>query len=240
MKEAVGLAETLAARYPHDANVKQDLWRTYQMAAVIYEEIDNARMFELADKARRVAEETVAADRANAQARHNLARTYVRLSTALSNLEKPEEAISYLEKGAAIYLELMGKDPLNRGYDADAGALYAKIGDARWQQRDYPAAFAAYQKGVALFEKKMEGDAADMRTLRNLATAHATVGRLHAEQVKITTGQTRQTHLAAAKENYRRALDLMLKLQAQKTLAEWDLRNIDKMRAALKELEGVR
>ncbi|HWS99560.1 MAG TPA: serine/threonine-protein kinase [Pyrinomonadaceae bacterium] len=240
MNEAVSLAESLAARYPHDANVKQDLWRTYQTAAVIHEEIDNARMFELSEKARRVAEETVAADRANAQARHNLARTYSRLSTALSLLKKPDEAISYVEKGAAIYLELMDKDPLNRGYDADAGALYAKIGNARWQQRDYTATFAAYQKAIALFEKRVEGDAADTQTLRNLATTCASVGQLHAELVKSTAGQTRQTHLAAAKENYRRALDLMLKTQEKKTLPEWDLRNIDEMRAALAELEKLR
>ncbi|HJU53350.1 MAG TPA: tetratricopeptide repeat protein, partial [Pyrinomonadaceae bacterium] len=172
--------------------------------------------------------------------RHNLARTYVRLSTALSLLGKPDEAASYLEKGAAIYLELMDKDPLNRGYDGDAGALYAKIGDARWQQRDHPAAFAAYQKGVALFEKKIESDAADMRTLRNLATTRASVGQLHAELVKSTDGQTRQTHLAEAVENYRRALDLMLKIQSQKTLPEWDLRNVDEMRAALEKLEQMR
>ncbi len=240
MNEAVALAESLAARHPHDANFKQDLWRTYQTAAVIYEEINNARMFELADKARRIAEETVAADRANAQARHNLARTYVRLGTALSLLKKPDEAIAYMEKAAAIYLELMDKDPLNRGYDADAGALHTKIGDARWQQRDYPASFAAYEKSVVLYEKKVEDDAADMRALRNLATTHASAGSVHAELVHTTAGQTSQTHLAAAKENYQRALDLMLKVQAQKTLSEWDLRNIDEMRAALEKLEKMR
>ena len=240
MNEAVSLAESLAARHPHDANIKQELWRTYQMAAVIYEEIDNARMFELADKARKIAEETVAADRANAQARHNLARTYVRLGSALSLLGKPDEAIAYLEKAAAIYRELMDKDPLNRGYDGDAGALYSKLGDARWQQRDYPAAFAAYQESVGLYEKKIEDDAADMRALRNLATTRATAGSLHAELVKITDGETRQTHFAAAKENYGRALDLMQKAQAQKTLSEWDLRNINEMRAALEKLEKMR
>jgi tetratricopeptide (TPR) repeat protein len=240
MNEAVGLAESLAARHPHDANFKQDLWRTYQTAAVIYEEIDNARMFELGDKARKIAEETVAADSANAQARHNLARTYVRLGTALSLLKKPDEAIAYMEKAAAIYLELMDKDPLNRGYDADAGTLYSKIGDARWQQRDYTASFAAYQKSVGLFEKKVADDAADMRALRNLATTHASAGSVHAELVNTTAGQTRQTHFAAAKENYQRALDLMLKAQAQKTLSEWDLRNINEMRATLEKLEKMR
>lgn len=240
MNEAVSLAESLAARHPHDANVKQELWRTYQTAAVIYEEIDNARMFELGDKARKIAEETVAADRANAQARHNLARTYVRLGTALSLLEKPGEAIAYLEKAAAIYVELMDKDPLNRGYDADAGTVYTKIGNARWQQRDYTAAFAAFQKSVALFEKKVEDDAADMRALRNLATTLASAGVLHAELAESTAGQTRQTHLAAAREDYQRALDLMLKAQAQNTLSEWDLRNIDEMRATLEKLEKMR
>jgi tetratricopeptide (TPR) repeat protein len=134
---------------------------------------------------------------------------------------------------------LTNKDPLNRGYDADAGALHAKIGDARWHQRDYPASFAAYQKSVELFEKKVEEDAADMRALRNLATTRASAGSVHAELVNTTAGQTRQTHLAAAKENYQRALDLMLKAQAQKTLSEWDLRNIDEIRAALEKLEKI-
>lgn len=240
MNEAVSLAESLSTRHPHDANFKQDLWRTYQTAAVIYEEINNARMFELADKARKIAEETVAADPANAQARHNLARTYVRLGTALSLLKKPDEAIAYLEKAAGIYSELTDKDPLNHGYDADAATLQAKIGDARWHQRDYTAAFAAYEKSVALFEKKVADDAADMRALRNLATSRSSAGSVHAELVNTTAGQTRQTHLAAAKENYQRALDLMLKVQAQNSLSEWDLRNIDQMRAALEKLEKMR
>lgn len=239
MKHAVSLAESLVARHPHDANFKQDLWRTYQTAAVIYEEIDNARMFELADKARKIAEETVAADSANAQARYNLARTYARLGTALALLKKADEAIACMEKAAAIYRELMDKDPLNRGYDSDAGALQTKLGDARWQQRDYPAAFAAYERGVAMYEKKMEEDPADMRALRNLATTLSSAGSIHAELVETTDTQTRQTHLAAAKEHFGRALDLMRKAQAQNTLPEWDLKNMNEMRANLEKLEKM-
>jgi eukaryotic-like serine/threonine-protein kinase len=239
MNEAVSLAESLAARHPHDANIKQELWRTYQTAAVIYEEINNARMFELADKARKIAEETVAGDRANAQARHNLARTYARLGTALALIIKADEAIAYMEKAAAIYVELMDKDPLNRGYDADAAALYSQIGSARWQQRDYPAAFSAYQKSVELFEKRIRDDAADTRSLRNLASTHAVAASLHGELVETTAGQTRQTHLAAAKENYLRALDLMQKVQAQRAVSGWDVKNINEMRAALEKLEKM-
>lgn len=239
MNEAVSLAESLAARHPHDANIKQELWRTYQTAAVIYEEINNARMFELADKARKIAEETVAGDRGNAQARHNLARTCVRSGTALSLLGKPDEGIAHLEKAAAIYVELMDKDPLNRGYDADAATLYTQIGGARWQQRDYPAAFSAYQKSVELFEKKIRDDAADTRSLRNLASTHAIAASLHGELVETTAGQTRQTHVAAAKENYLRALDLLQKTKALKALSEWDVKNINEMRAALEKLEKM-
>jgi tetratricopeptide (TPR) repeat protein len=155
-------------------------------------------------------------------------------------LKKPDEAIAYMEKAAAIYRELMDKDPLNRGYDSDAGALHTKIGDARWQQRNYPAAFAAYQRSVAIYEKKIEEDAADMRALRNLATTRASAGSIHAELVESTDGQTRQTHLATAKEHFGRALDLMRKAQAQNTLSEWDLKNINEMRATLEKLEKTR
>ena len=238
MTEAVSLTESLAARYPNDANHKQNLWTIYQIAAGIYEEIDYARMFELSEKARQVAEEIVAADGANAVGKHNLARTYARLSTPAANLGKPDEAVVYLEKAEAIYSELRDKDPLNRGYDGEAGGLYKRIGDVRNQQRDFSAAIAAYQKGAALYEKKIENDAADTNSLSNLARTYAGIGSVHKAYVETAAGrEARQTHLAAAKENYRRALDLMLKAQAQKALAEFDLKAIDQLRTIIEGLE---
>ena len=50
MTRAVEITESLAARHPNDTNLRQDLWRIYQMASGIYEEVDDARAFELCEK----------------------------------------------------------------------------------------------------------------------------------------------------------------------------------------------
>ena len=50
MTRAIEITESLAARFPNDANYRQNLWRIYQIASGIYEEIDYARMYELATR----------------------------------------------------------------------------------------------------------------------------------------------------------------------------------------------
>lgn len=240
MKRAVEITESLAARFPNDTNFRQDLWKIYQSAAVIYEEIDDAKAFELCEKARKIAEETIALDRANAQARHNLALTLSRLGVSVSNLGKPAEALGYLEQAAAILSELEAKDPLNRGYDSDSSSVHKRIGDAKYKQRDFAGVLEAYEKSRQSLEKQIERDSANTRVLRNLAAIYADIGFVHGDFIKITAGQARQAHLEAAKENYRRALDGLLKTETQKASSETDRKNVEKVRAAITELEQVR
>lgn len=64
------------------------------------------RAFELCEKSRRVVEEIIAADPANAQARHNLSKSLSRLDVSASHLGKPVEALGCLGRAMAIVLEL--------------------------------------------------------------------------------------------------------------------------------------
>jgi tetratricopeptide (TPR) repeat protein len=57
MARAVAIAESLVARFPNDTNLKLELWKTYESASSIYEQIDDARALELCEKSRRVVEE---------------------------------------------------------------------------------------------------------------------------------------------------------------------------------------
>ena len=240
MTRAVAIAESLAARFPNDTNLKQDLWKFYVTASGIYEEIDNARAFGLAEQGRKVVEEIIAADRANTQARHNLVKTYAQARRVASHLGKPVEALGFLERRMEIVLELQEKDPLNRGYDRDLSGLYIRIGDARYRRGDLPGALDAYQKGAASYEKQLADDAANTVVLRDLAIAWRSIGWVHNDYIKTTAGQTRQTHLEAAKENYRRALDGFLKTESQKALSETDRKNLDEVRATIEKLEKLR
>ncbi|HWS88129.1 MAG TPA: protein kinase [Pyrinomonadaceae bacterium] len=239
MARAVAIAESLAARFPNDTTLKQDLWKFYEQASGIYEEVDDARGFELSEKARRVLEGVIAADPANAQARHNLSKTFSRLGISASNLGRPAEALGFLERALAIIIELQGKDPLNRGYDRDVSILSIRIGIARHKQRDLPGALAAFQKGAETFEKQFANDPANTN-VRDLAIAYRHAGNVHKELAKTAHGQTRQTHLAGVKENYGRALDALLKAQAQKALPEVNRQLLEQVRKDVEELEKMR
>lgn len=240
MTRAVTIAESLVARFPNDTNLKQDLWKVYESASSIYEEIDDARAFELCEKSRRVVEEIIAADPANAQAQHNLAKSFSRLGISASNLGKPVEALGFFERAMAIFLELQEKDPLNRGYDRDVSALYIRIGVARSKLRDFDGAIAAYKKSAELYEKQLASDAANTIAQRDLAIAYQRAGKVHEVLAKTTHPQTRQTHLAAAKENYLKALDALLKAQAQKALPEINRKLLEEVRKDIEGLEKLR
>ena len=240
MTRAVAIAESLVARFPNDTNLKQDLWKVYESASGIYEEIDDARAFELCEKSRRIVEEIIATDRANVQARHNLSKSFSRLGISASNLGKPAEALGYLERAMALVLELQEKDPLNRGYDRDVSALYIRIGVAREKLRDLPGALAAYLKSAELYERQLAADVANTIALRDLAIAYQRAGTVDEALAKNSNGQIRQTHLAAAKEVYRRALDAMLKAQTQKALPEVNRKLLEEVRADLERLEQSR
>jgi non-specific serine/threonine protein kinase/serine/threonine-protein kinase len=239
MTRAVELTESLAARFPNDADFRQELWRIYQMASGIYEEVDDARAFELCEKARRIAEEIIALDRTNAQARHNLAKTFSRLGTFASNLGKPDEALAYLERTEAILSELQAKDPLSRAYDIDSGSLHKRIGDAKYHKQDLAGALDAYEKSRVAIAKRIEHDGSDTTAMRNLAFAYSAIGLVHADYVKNADAQTRQAHLEAAKENYRRALDTLLKSESLNALTEFDRKNLAEVRAAIEKLEKM-
>jgi eukaryotic-like serine/threonine-protein kinase len=240
MARAVAIAESLAARFPNDMNLKQDLWKFYEQAGGIYEEVDDARGFEFSEKSRRVVEGIIAADPANAQARLNLSRSFSRLGISASNLGRPAEALGFLERALAIVLELQGKDPLNRGYDRDVSILYMRIGVARLKQRDLHGALDAYQKCAASFEKQFANDPANTNVLRDVAIAYRHAGNVHKELAKTADAQTRQTHLAGVKENYGRALDALLKAQAQKALPEVNRQLLEQVRKDVEELEKTR
>jgi serine/threonine protein kinase len=240
MTRAVTIAESLAARFPNDTNLKQELWKVYESASGIYEQIDDARAFELCEKSRRVVEGIIAADPANAQARHNLSKSFSRLGVSASHLGKPVEALAFLERAMAIVLELQKKDPLNRGYDRDVSALYIRIGLARLKQRDFNGALAAFEKSTELYEKQLANDAANTTALRDSAIAYRHTGLVHKELAKTDNPQTRRIHLAAEKENYQRALDAVLKAQAQKALPESSRVLIETYRKDIEALEKMR
>ena len=73
--------------------------------------------------------------------------------------------------------------------------------------------------------------------VRKLAALYQYIGDVHREVAETVNGETRRAQVQAAKENYQRTLDILLLLQKEKALPEYDLKYLEDLRAALLKLE---
>jgi tetratricopeptide (TPR) repeat protein len=237
MAKSFAIYEPLVAKYPQDSVIRQGLLDTYLQGSQLFEDADPARSFEILLKARAVAEKSITADAANVQARQTLAKTYSRLGVIALRLKKTEEAVAYLEKSSLAFSELEKFDPNHRTYKHDVGRVLMYLGQARHQQRAFDAALATYAKATATFEDIARADAGNNLSIRTLATVYQYIGDVHRDVAETVNGETRRAQVQAAKENYTRALDILVRLQGKKALPEYDLKYLGDLRAALLQLE---
>lgn len=185
----------------------------------------------------KVALESVAGDRANTQARHNLAKTYSALGLVAILQKKLDESIPYLEKSSAEYAELEKIDPKNRNYKQDIGRVLLYLGQTQYQQRNWDAALATYAKAAALFENDLRAEPNNNYPLRKLANVYTYIGDTHRDAALATAGQTRQAHVRAGKESHQRALDIFMQLQSRNAFTEKDHKDVNEISAALRWYE---
>jgi serine/threonine protein kinase len=240
MAKAFAIFEPLAAKYPHDNVITQGLLDTYLQSSQLFEDADPARSFDILLKAREVAEKSIATDPANVQARQNLAKTYSRLGVIALQLRKLDEAVAYLEKSSLAFSELEKSNPNQRAYKQDIGRVLMFLGQAKQQQRAFEEALAIYARAEAIFDAVSRIDPRNNFPVRKLATVYQYLGDVHREMAESLTGESRQPHLQAANENYRRALDILLRLQAQKALADYDLKYLEELRAAVAQSDSMK
>jgi tetratricopeptide (TPR) repeat protein len=153
------------------------------------------------------------------------------------SLGKKEEAVAYLEKSSLAFSELEKFDPNHRTYKSDVGRVLIYLGQARHQQHAFDAALGTYAKAIATFEDIARADAGNNLAVRKLATVYQYIGDVHRDVAETVNGEARRAHVQAAKENYKRALDILLRLQKRKALAEYDLKYLGDLRSALLKLE---
>jgi non-specific serine/threonine protein kinase/serine/threonine-protein kinase len=233
--KALTLSEALVARNPNDNVVRQGLWHVYTQSSQFYQDSNAARAFELLAKALKLAEESVQSDPFNTQARQNLAKTYSLLGMISTRLKKLDESAAYLEKSLAVFAELERAEPRNLTYKDDIGRNLLNLGQTKYQQKDYAGALAAYERAVAVLEYQAS-DPKNLFPLRRLSTTHAYIADVHSDLAKTAGQEGRREHKQKAKENYQRALDLLLQLQAQNALAEYDRKLLEEMRSGIERM----
>jgi tetratricopeptide (TPR) repeat protein len=233
MAKAIGLGEALVAQNPHDNMFRQGLVDTKFQAAQLYEEVDNPRAFDFARQARDLAEEILRADPADIQAQQNVAKSYSMLGQIAVQLNKPEEATDYLMKSASLFAELVTRDPTQRTYKHDQGRVLKTLGSARQMRNEFGPAIDAYDKAIAVFGELQRIDPGNNFHVRKIEQLHSYKGDAYLALAQTNDASQREQNLAASKENYRRALDILLQLQAQQTFSDYDRKELRKVQAAL-------
>jgi tetratricopeptide (TPR) repeat protein/predicted Ser/Thr protein kinase len=236
MTKALTINEALVAQHPNDVVLRYGLWFTYIQASSLYEESgDPAKdqlSADLAAKSIQLAAGTLERDPANVQARQNLAQGYSKLAVAQSNLNQPTEAIATGEKALALFLEMERAEPNNLTYKRNLGILYTRFGDAKLKAGDLPGALDAFDKSIASFEAILNADPTN-RVSRDIAQACKNVANIHRDLAATTSRSDGAAHASLAMQNYQRARDILVSLEAQGALPAFDRKLLDEMNAAV-------
>ena len=228
MAKAVTIAESLTAGYPNDANLRQGVWRVYILASSIYEDVNNETSLRFAQRALETVEKAVASDRADTQAKQNLAKTFSRIGIVSALLNRLPEAVSNLEKAEKNFLELIDKEPRNQIYKSDLGRLYTRFGDTKEKQGNLQGSLEAFRKSADFFEQVALADEKNTFARRDLAQSLKSVGVVY---VKLGEGEK-------ARQNLEKALEILNRLKAQNALGEYDRKLFDDAQTALQKLKN--
>lgn len=226
MAVAVKVAETLAARYPIDTGVQKVVWRVYMLASSIHEGIKNDVSYDFAEKALESAKRSVAADAADSQAGHDLAKSYSRLGNISILTGRVLKGVEELNESRSLLLDLIEREPKNSIYQDDLGSLYTRIGDARKKQNDLAGSLAAFDESAKIFERIAVADEKNTVAMRDWAQALKNVAEVNA-----MLGQT-----ASARSAYAKAIGLVDRLKAGNALGKWDENVFAEMAVAYQKL----
>jgi serine/threonine protein kinase len=237
MEKAFAINKPLAASQPRDNMLRQALLYNYLQASQFFEDDNPAHSFEILHEALSVAQESVANDAANLQARQNLAKTYEMLGVIAVRLQKFDDALSHLEKSFAAFAALEKLDPKNRTYKHDIGRVLMYLGQVQHNRKNFADALTSYEKAVALFADDAQADPKNLFPVRKLALVHSYMGETHDAAAKTASEPEREAHLQAAKENYRRALDDLLQMKSQGAFTTKDREFFEQVQAAVARRE---
>jgi tetratricopeptide (TPR) repeat protein len=237
MAKALAINESLVESDPNDVIFRNALWATYTDASSLYEEANPALSESFGLKALELVTETVEKDPANIQARQNLAQSYSRLSAAYIKMNKFPAAALYAEKAITAFADLERHEPKQLTYKRNLGIAYTRLGDAKYRQHDLQGSLEAFEKSIASFERIVQADPQNTISVRDIAQSCKNLGHIHRDLAQTVTGEQRQTHLQEAKQNYQRALDILLKLKSLNAFAEADKKFLEEVQSAIRRYE---
>ncbi len=226
---AIELLEAAVADNPNDVNLRAGLLNAYWMTSNTYEENNNRLSHEYALKALKVVEEIVKLDPANVWAKQQLSKSFSALGQTSINTGKPQEAVLYLEKARQILREITESRTKNIGLKTDLTAILMVLGAAKSKLQNFRDALADFQQAADIQLEILQNLPADTRTKRNLAMTYEGIAETHEK-----AGGEKSP---SARENYQKCLDILVQLEAQNALSEFDRKFLERIKNSLQKFE---
>jgi serine/threonine protein kinase len=224
MSKAVAIVDDLKFRSPEDPSTRVLAFTVYSLASSIYEEADTEKALYFAERSLDAAKGSVSADKADMQARYDLAKAYSREGLMLGLRGRSVEASEMFSNSEEIYNSLVSEDPKNDGYRRNLGNLYVRMGDTSELRGNIPDAMLKYQNSAVIFQRLSDADPRDTLARRDLAQSLKSVGMM---AIKLGDHQ-------AARRSLQEALDLLNDLKLNNSLGKFDEIMVANVEAALR------
>ncbi len=226
--KAVALAVELLDKYPNDSRAQSAVFDVFTQASSTFETIKNDVSLNFADKALQVARRSAAADAADTQARHNLAKALSRYGVVLTLVHRTAEGFRHLYEAERMFQHLIEREPRNRVYQDDFGSLYTRLGDAERQRSRSIPALVAYKRSAEIFGELAADDEKNLLAQRDWAQAVKSVA---VHQIKLGRKDD-------AVQSLRLAIDIVKRLKERDAIGKWDEKFFSEMQPMLDKLQG--
>ena len=226
---AIELLEAAVAKNPNDVNLRTGLWFAYWLTSSTYEEQNDTLSHEYALKALKIIEEVVRQDVANIRAKQFLSKSLSFLGQTLINTGRPQEALLYLEKARQVLQEIIESRTKNNGLKHDLTVVLMLLGEAKFKQEKFQDGLIDFQQAANIHLEILQNFPDDWRTKRNLAVTYESIAETH-EKIG---GEKSQ----AAREHYQKVLAILLHLEAQNALSEYDRKFLERTKKTMQKFE---
>jgi non-specific serine/threonine protein kinase/serine/threonine-protein kinase len=240
-RKALALRAALAAAFPFNADYRRTLGVSHYNDGEILVKLGRAReALESYRKDLAIADGLLAADPDNEQYRGDVAYALIRVGDMESTLGHGGRALAGYHRSLALRAADVKKDPVNLWKRSSLIEAHAKITKALAREGRRQAADAEAAEAVALMDKTaVEPTNAAFRsffadTYADLGEAQVTLAR-HVETPTTESGE----HWRAAREAYRRSLDVWQDLRQRGSVTQIDRAKPEAVAAALAQCDRM-
>lgn len=237
---AIELLEAAVANNPNDVNLRAGLWFAYWLTSSTYEEHNNRLSHEYALKALKIIEEIVKQDPANIGAKQQLSKSFSMLGQTSTNTGKPQEALLYLEKAYEVLRGITESRTKDNGLKTDLTTVLMRLGEAKFKQGKFQDALADFQEAANIHLEILRNLPADRRSKRNLALTYESIAETHEKIAEKESGEKSLAARDLAKNYYQKTLDILLQLEANNMVSEYDRKFLENTKKSIQKFEKNR